>query len=107
MGSGGRCPSRGGSPSPTSACADASAPPSRTRPPHRFPELFQRDFTAAEPGRLYMGDITYLPLAGGEFLYLATVLDCFSRKVVGWRTPDEVFEEQLRSLQQPGVATTG
>lgn len=54
-----------------------------------------------------MGDITYLPLAGGEFLYLATVLDCFSRKVVGWRTPDEVFEEQLRSLQQPGVATTG
>jgi transposase InsO family protein len=29
-------------------------------------------------------DITYLPLENGEFLYLATVLDCFSRKVVGW-----------------------
>ncbi|WP_437437858.1 IS30 family transposase [Streptomyces olivoreticuli] len=29
------------------------------------------------------------------------------RKVLGWRTPTEVFEEQLRSLQQPGVATTG
>ncbi|MET7313798.1 IS30 family transposase [Streptomyces sp. NPDC005134] len=29
------------------------------------------------------------------------------RKVLGWRTPAEVFEEQLRSLQQPGVATTG
>ncbi|MCX5425730.1 hypothetical protein [Streptomyces sp. NBC_00078] len=27
--------------------------------------------------------------------------------VLGWRTPAEVFEEQLRSLQQPGVATTG
>lgn len=38
-------------------------------------DLFQRDFTAPEPGRKYMGDITYLPLAGGEFLYLATVLD--------------------------------
>jgi len=48
------------------------------------PDLFQRDFTATEPGHKYMGDITYLPLAGGEFLYLATVLDCFSRKVVGW-----------------------
>jgi IS30 family transposase len=29
------------------------------------------------------------------------------RKTLGWRTPAEVFEEQLRSLQQPGVATTG
>jgi IS30 family transposase len=29
------------------------------------------------------------------------------RKILGWRTPAEVFEEQLRSLQQPGVATTG
>lgn len=48
------------------------------------PDLFQRDFTATEPGRTYMGDITYLPLAGGKFLYLATVLDCFSRKDVGW-----------------------
>jgi IS30 family transposase len=29
------------------------------------------------------------------------------RKIFGWKTPAEVFEEQLRSLQQPGVATTG
>jgi IS30 family transposase len=29
------------------------------------------------------------------------------RKILGWKTPAEVFEEQLRSLQQPGVATTG
>jgi IS30 family transposase len=29
------------------------------------------------------------------------------RKTLGWRTPAEVFEEQLRLLQQPGVATTG
>ncbi len=54
------------------------------------PDLFQRDFTATEPGRKYMGDITYLPLAGGEFLYLATVLDCFSRKVVGWSIADHM-----------------
>ncbi|MEW1693844.1 IS3 family transposase [Streptomyces sp. NPDC091265] len=30
------------------------------------PDLFQRDFTATEPGRKYMGEITYLPLTGGE-----------------------------------------
>ncbi|MFJ7905346.1 transposase, partial [Streptomyces sp. NPDC096198] len=29
------------------------------------------------------------------------------RKILGWKTPPEVFEEQLRSLQQPRVATTG
>ncbi|MFI2430404.1 IS701 family transposase [Streptomyces sp. NPDC018693] len=56
----------------------------------QVPDLFQRDFTATEPGRKYMGDITYLPLAGGEFLYLATVLDCFSRKVVGWSIADHM-----------------
>ena len=38
-------------------------------------DLFQRDSTATEPGQKYMGNITYLPLAGSEFLYLATVLD--------------------------------
>ena len=29
------------------------------------------------------------------------------RKILGWKSPAEVFEEQLRSLQQPGVASTG
>ncbi|MFJ9522900.1 IS3 family transposase [Kitasatospora sp. NPDC101801] len=42
------------------------------------PDLFHRDFTAPAPGLKYMGDITYLPTGDGEFLYLATVLDCFS-----------------------------
>ena len=36
----------------------------------QVPDLFRRDFTATEPGGKYMGDITYLPLTGGEFLYL-------------------------------------
>jgi IS30 family transposase len=38
---------------------------------------------------------------------VATAINNRPRKVLGWRTPAEVFEEQLRSLQQPGVATTG
>lgn len=38
---------------------------------------------------------------------VALAIDNRPREVLGWRTPTEVFEEQLRSRQQPGVATTG
>ena len=56
-------------------------------------DLFGRDFTAAEPGVKYMGDITYLPVGDGRFLYLATVLDCFSRRVVGYSIADHMHTE--------------
>ncbi|GAA5068776.1 transposase InsO family protein [Thermocatellispora tengchongensis] len=47
-----------------------------SEPSHqKVPDLLQRDFTPPAPGRRYVGDITYLPLADGGFLYLATVLD--------------------------------
>ena len=42
-----------------------------------------RDFTAAGPDRLWVADITYIPTWAG-FLYLAVVLDVWSRRVVGW-----------------------
>ncbi|MCX4571728.1 IS3 family transposase [Streptomyces sp. NBC_01571] len=70
-------------------------------------DLFQRDFTAADPGRKYMGDITYLPLAGGEFLYLATVLDCFSRKVVGWSMADHMRTGLVADALRMAAATRG
>jgi transposase InsO family protein len=56
-------------------------------------DLFGRDFTAPEPGLKYMGDITYLPVGDGRFLYLATVLDCFSRRVVGYSIADHMRTE--------------
>ncbi|GLW75507.1 transposase [Kitasatospora phosalacinea] len=71
------------------------------------PDLFERDFTAPEPGRKYMGDITYLPLAGGEFLYLATVLDCFSRKVVGWSIADHMRTVLVTDALRMAAATRG
>ena len=52
----------------------------RTRP---APDLVERDFTAKAPDRLWVADITYIPTWAG-FLYLAVVLDAFSRRVVGW-----------------------
>ena len=47
------------------------------------PNLLQRDFSPALPDQSYVGDITYIPTQEG-WLYLAVVLDLFSRKVVGW-----------------------
>lgn len=47
------------------------------------PDLLQRDFSPATPNQVYVGDITYIPTQEG-WLYLAVVLDLFSRQVVGW-----------------------
>jgi transposase InsO family protein len=46
------------------------------------PDLIRRDFTAPAPGVRLVGDITYLPTAGG-WLYLATTIDLFNREVIG------------------------
>jgi len=46
-------------------------------------DLVRRDFTASGPDRLWVADITYVPTWAG-FLYLAVVLDAWSRRVVGW-----------------------
>lgn len=57
----------------------------------QVPDLFQRVSTPPSRGWKHMGAITYLPLAGREFLYVSTVLDCFSRKVVGWSIVDRML----------------
>jgi putative transposase len=46
-------------------------------------DLVERDFTADGPDQLWVADITYIPTRGG-FLYLAVVVDAWSRRVVGW-----------------------
>ena len=51
------------------------------------PDLVQRDFRATAPNQLWVADITYVPTAAG-FLYLAIVLDVFSRRIVGWAMRD-------------------
>src|SRR4030095_4187520 len=47
------------------------------------PNLLARNFTAKAPNRVWAGDVTYLPTRDG-WLYLAVLLDLYSRRVVGW-----------------------
>src|SRR5665648_322510 len=54
------------------------------------PDLVERDFTADAPNTKYVGDITYLPCGAWKFLYLATVIDCYSRRLVGWSIADHM-----------------
>jgi transposase-like protein len=53
------------------------------------PNLIARDFTASAPNRVWLADITYIPTAEG-WLYLAAVMDLFSRKIVGWAMRDHM-----------------
>lgn len=59
--------------------ADGQAPP--------IPDLVNRDFTADAPGQKMVGDITYIPTWQG-WLYLATVIDCHTKAVIGWAMDD-------------------
>lgn len=56
----------------------------RSGAPERFaPDLVERNFTADRPNAVWLADVTYIATAEG-FLYLAVVLDVFSRLIVGW-----------------------
>jgi transposase InsO family protein len=85
----------------TEADADAAA---------KIPDLVQRDFTADRPGTKFVGDITYIHTWQG-FVYLATVIDCYSKKVVGWAVADhmrsELVETALRNAAETSVIEPG
>ena len=67
------------------------------------PDLVHREFTAERPGTKLVGDITYVPTWQG-WLYLATVIDCFNKEVIGYATADhmrtELVTEALRMADQ-------
>ena len=66
------------------------------------PDLVDRNFTAAGPDQLWVADITYLPTTAG-FLYLAVVLDAWSRKVVGWSMANHLRAELVLDAMEMAV----
>ena len=56
------------------------------------PDLVDRDFTSDGPNRLWVADITHIPTWAGS-LYLAVVIDVWSRRVVGWAMADHLRTE--------------
>ncbi len=63
------------------------------------PNLLDRDFFAAAPNQAWVGDMTYIPTSDG-WLYLAVLIDLFSRRVVGWALSDRIDTElALDALQ--------
>ncbi len=56
------------------------------------PNLLDRQFTVAEPDRVWAGDITYIHTGEG-WLFLAVVIDLFSRQVVGWSLREDMTRE--------------
>jgi putative transposase len=63
------------------------------------PDLVNRDFTAGIPGAKMVGDITYIPTWHG-WAFLATVIDCATRKVIGWAVDDNYRTPLISSAIQ-------
>jgi len=67
------------------------------------PDLVDRQFEAAGPDRLWVADITYVPTWAG-FLYLAVVLDAWSRRVIGWAMASHLRTELVLAALDMAVA---
>ena len=78
-------------------------PDKRRRP---FPDLVRRDFTAPAPNVKWVGDMTEIPTDEGK-LYLATVLDLFSRRLLGCPTGAHPDAELAGQAVKMAVATRG
>lgn len=87
---------------PATTVADPSQQPA--------PNLLNQEFQAASPNQKRVADITYLPTSSG-WVYLAVVLDLFSRKVVGWSMSNglatEVITDAMRKAIQDRKPSAG
>ena len=83
---------------PRTTIADKTATVSR--------DLVERDFDPAAPDEVWVGDITYVPTGEG-WLYLATVIDLFSRRVIGWSLADHMRAELVCDALRMATATRG
>lgn len=65
-----------------------------------YPNLLNQNFTASQRGEVWVSDITYVPTKAG-WLYLATVMDLYSRRVIGWAMSDRMTKDLvIRALKR-------
>jgi len=90
------------------ACQPRPWRPSTTQQGHNgpVPDLVNRDFTADAPGQKMVGDITYVPTWEG-WVYLATVIDCATRKVAGWAMDDNYRAPLIKSAIEMAARNLG
>lgn len=70
------------------------------------PNLLRRDFSATARNQKWVGDITYLRTASG-FLYLAVLMDLYSRRIVGWALSHSMETELVSRALSRAVAVNG
>jgi transposase InsO family protein len=74
---------------------------------HRLPvapNVFNQNFTAQEPDQIWLTNITYVPTAEG-WLYLAAVMDLYSRRIVDWAISDSLHRQLVIDALQMAIAT--
>lgn len=67
-----------------------------------FPNLLDQDFHVDEPGKVWVSDITYVWTNEG-WLYLATVMDLFSRRIIGWQMSNRMTKELVLTALQRAI----
>jgi putative transposase len=68
--------------------------------------LLNRDFDADQPNQKWVSDITYIPIKGGH-VFLAVIMDLFSRKIVGWSLDKTMTTKLILDAFNMAVATRG
>jgi transposase InsO family protein len=71
------------------------------------PDLLGRDFEADMPNVKWCGDITYIPVGESGFIYMATVIDLFSGRLIGWSIADHHRAELVEDALKAAVAARG
>ena len=82
--------------------------PKTTESRHRLgycPNLILEGFSLRSINQLWVGDITYIPLAGRKFAYLAMLMDRFSRRLIGWQIDSTMTEELVIHSLKTAIAT--
>jgi putative transposase len=72
----------------------------------RAPDLVNRNFTAVEPNRLWVTDLTYVPTRSG-MAYVCFIVDAFSRRIVGWRVASNMKTDMVLDALEMARSSRG